>query len=369
MRGKSVSHRHEPAALAESLQDFAAPERREVASFPEFAVVAWNKPRQFGATFRRYCRLYRPFFCVTLGSALFNLLVPWLGATFSRFFCGDAGFSLVLSMLVGAMLGQVAWFATWMVFGPSPYKLRWAGSILAMESLYFGLFWALGEVNGGADWAEFSILAVLPLALTSMQAPLWAWKFVSGHRLCVPDEETNSLPQRRQYRLLDILGVTAAICAATAPASLWLQWSVKTHGTATSLLAVCLSAGLIGAIAAFISAWMTSANWRSMIVGSLLIYAVVATEFAAIWSMSPAAPVKFRQFGSSLAYLSQVVAQSSLNSRFAMFWFLPCAAFVLVFHAGLLIMRAFGYRLHRARSERGKDTQVFRPPGALMTCR
>lgn len=343
-----MSHRHEPAALSHALHELFPQAASGSASFPEYAVNAWEKPREFRATFCRRCRLYRPLFCVTLGSALFNLLVPWLGATLSL--GGFGGLSLVLSMLVGALIGQVAWFSIWAVFGPGPYRLRWGSSMLAMEALYFWLISTLRRVEPHAGFADFSIIAVLPLALTAMQAPLWAWKFASGYRLCDLEDVTHLQPPQRQYRLLDILGVTATICVAAAPASWWLQWSARTGGTPSSLLAICLSASLIGAIAASVFAWMVSATRRHMLVGSRLIYVVVVVEFAAICSMGPVAPVNFRHLGSCLGYLGQVIAQSSFNSRFAMFWFLPCAAFILVFHAGVLAVRTCGYRLRRARS-------------------
>ena len=357
-----MSHRHQPAALSQTLLDLFATTAGEAASFSEYAVNAWEKPypRQAGPAIRRYYRSYRPFICVTLASAFFNLLVPRLGATFSL--GGNGGLSLVLSMLAGALIGQVAWFSTWAVFGPGPYRLRWGSSLLAMEALYFGLVSTLGTVEPHAGVADFSIIAVLPLALTSMQAPLWAWKFASGYRLCAADDETESPPQPRQYRLLDILGVTATICVAAAPASWWLQSSAKTGGTAPSLLAICLSASLIGAIAGSIFAWMASATRRRMIVGSRLIYAVVATEFAAICCMGPVAPVNYRHLGSCLGYLSQVIAQSSFNSRFAMFWFLPCAAFVLVLHAGLFAVWGCGYRFNRRNLRPSSRACVRSPP-------
>jgi len=229
-------------------------------------------------------------------------------------------FDALASAAAGALIGEAGWLAAWGAIGPGRWWLRTAGTV-AFSLLLTGAVVLVAPAPGrdpalGENW-QLVLLRIVPVWVLCMQVPVSAVKIALRLQILHDWREIEPRRNLRQFGILDLLiltGIAAASVAAAGLAIVPLAWVAV---PIQLVILPSLAAGLVVRNAAMGTLWL--------LCYFTILSAVVAAALCIIFPD--------REFPAE-----------TLDTLSAM------AGFTLTMHGSVMVTRALGLHLRRART-------------------
>ena len=262
------------------------------------------------------------------------LLPPMLDVSQPLVWAAAAG-----GLMWGLPFAELGLLAIWASLGPRKALVQLPATMLVLFGLYAAFLLGLLRMEGWSQPVRDMGRGVLflPLLFLAVQSPLWVFRILGGHRIALrTDREQPSPIGSRQVGLRHLLAATAVVAVALSLARVGIPKPTRAASgpdPAFALLAACLLCGAWSALSILPCVWAAYVA-RGRGLATVAIAAYMTGMTIVVWG------------------ILQVASSTIPPSEFAVFLFVFHGTLAAVTLGTLHLLRACGYVLLRAGSER-----------------